>query len=153
MLVFPSGGLLLWWVRPFLADESLQFSLSDKGFYLLLQVVMFRRVVTVVMVETTVLVSGPFVGVFFQLARPCQGCLVLDLHQDLINRGCQQGEACEPPSEGLGTPILSSVSCPYYLPSLVLSYIFLPFPLFRLLFSGQQRILCVHVLSSSVKYI
>ena len=113
MLVFPSGGLLLWWVRPFLADESLQFSLYDKGFYLLLQVVMFRRVVTVVMVKMTVLVSGPFVGVFFQLARPCQGCLVLDLHQDLINRGCQRGEAYEPPSGGL--ECLSSCRSPVFI--------------------------------------
>ena len=65
MLVFPSGGLLLWWVRPFLADESLQFALSDKGFYLLLQVVTFRRVVTLVMVEMTVLISGLFAWVSF----------------------------------------------------------------------------------------
>ena len=63
MLVFLSGDLLLWWVRPFLADESLQFSLFDKGFYMLLQVLTFRRVMTVVMVEMTVLVSGPFAGV------------------------------------------------------------------------------------------
>ena len=70
----------MWWVRHFLADESLQFSLSDKGFYLLLQIVTFRRVMTVVTVETTVLVSRPLVRVSFQLARPCQGCLDLDQH-------------------------------------------------------------------------
>ena len=119
----------------------------------MLQVVAFRRVVVVITVETTVLVFGPLTGVFLQLARPCQGCLVLDLHQDLINRACQQGEACEPPSGGLRMPILLSVSFHCCLLSLVLPYIFLPFPLFRLLFLGEQCVFRVHVLSSSIKYI
>jgi len=143
----------MWWIHPFLADKSLQFSLSDKGFYLLLQIITFKHVVTVVSVETTVFIFRPLVGVSFQLSRPCQGCLVLDLYQDLINRGRQRGEACETPSEGLGTPILLSVSCPCHLSSPILPYIFLPFSLFRLLFLGKQRVFHVHVLSSLIKYI
>ena len=42
---------------------------------------------TVVAVETTVLVFGSLVRVSLQLARECQGTFVLDLHQDLVNRG------------------------------------------------------------------
>ena len=44
-------------VRPLLADEPLQLSLSDKGFNLLLQVVIVGCVVVVVTVESAILVS------------------------------------------------------------------------------------------------
>jgi len=42
---------------------------------------------TMIMMETAVLVSRPLAGVSLQLARECQGSFVLDLHQDLINWG------------------------------------------------------------------
>ena len=44
---------------------------------------------TVVTVETTVLVSGPLSRVSLWLAKKCQGSFNLDLHQDLISRGVQ----------------------------------------------------------------
>ena len=51
MLIFPSRGLLLGWIRSLLADEPLQLSLSDKSFNLLLQVVTVSRVMAVITVE------------------------------------------------------------------------------------------------------
>ena len=45
-------------IRPFLADEFLQLSFSDEGLNLLFQIVAIRSIVTVVMVETEILVSG-----------------------------------------------------------------------------------------------
>ena len=112
MLVFSSGNLLLWWVCSFLADEPLQLSLSDESFYLLLQVVTVGYVMTVVMVEVAVLVSRPFIRISLQLARKCHGSFILDLHQDLVDRGSQRGEACEPLCGGFGVPILPSVFGP-----------------------------------------
>ena len=70
---------------------------------------------TVVTVETTILVSEPFARVSLYLARECQGPFVLDLHQDLINRGVQWGEACKPSSGMLRAPIFPPISCPCYL--------------------------------------
>ena len=59
MVVLPSGGLFpCMHIRPFLADEFLQFSFSDEGLNLLFQIVVIRSIVTVVMVETEILVSG-----------------------------------------------------------------------------------------------
>ena len=58
MVVLPSGGLFLCMsIRPFLVDEFLQFSFSDEGLNLLFQIVAIRRIVTVVAVETAILVS------------------------------------------------------------------------------------------------
>ena len=58
MVVLPSGGLFpCMSIRPFLADEFMQFSFSDKGLNLLFQIVAIRSVMTVVAVETTILVS------------------------------------------------------------------------------------------------
>ena len=58
MVVLPSGGLFpCISIRPFLADEFLQFSFSNEGLNLLFQIVAIRSVVTVVAVETTILVS------------------------------------------------------------------------------------------------
>ena len=58
MVVLPSGGLFPWMsIRPFLADEFLQFSFSDEGLNLLFQIVAIHSVVTVVAVETAILVS------------------------------------------------------------------------------------------------
>ena len=54
-LVLLSGNLFLWWVHSFLVDEPLQLSLSDKSFYLLLQVVAVSCVMTVITVKTAVL--------------------------------------------------------------------------------------------------
>ena len=45
-------------IRPFLADEFLQFSFSDEGLNLLFQIVAIRSIMTVVTVETAILVSG-----------------------------------------------------------------------------------------------
>ena len=45
-------------IRPFLTDEFLQFSFSDEGLNLLFQIVAIRSIVTVVTVETAILVSG-----------------------------------------------------------------------------------------------
>ena len=59
MVVLPSGGLFpCMSIRPFLVDEFLQFSFSDEGLNLLFQIVAIRRIVTVVAMETTILVSG-----------------------------------------------------------------------------------------------
>ena len=87
MLVFPSGRLLLWWVRPFYADKPLQLPLPNKSFYLLLQVIIVRHIVTVITVKATVFISRPLTRVSLQLARKCQFSFILDLHQDLIDWG------------------------------------------------------------------
>ena len=50
-------------IRFLLANEFLQFSLSDKGLNLLLEVIAISRVVTMVVVETTILIPGTFVGI------------------------------------------------------------------------------------------
>ena len=50
-LVFPPSSLLLWWVCPLLTDEPLQLSLSDKSFYLLLQVVAVVRIMAVITIS------------------------------------------------------------------------------------------------------
>ena len=61
MVVFPPRGLFpCTSIRPILADELLQFSFSDEGLDLLFQIVAIRSIVTVVAVETAVLVSGSF---------------------------------------------------------------------------------------------
>ena len=69
MLVLSSGNLFLWWVRSFLIDEPPQLSLSDKSFYLLLQVVIVRCIMTVITVKTAVLIFGPLTEVSLQLTR------------------------------------------------------------------------------------
>ena len=85
MVVLPSRGLFpSMRIRPFLADELLQFSFFDKGVFLLFQIVEIRNVVTVVTVETTILVSGSLGWIALQLPWKCQGSFVLDLHQYLI---------------------------------------------------------------------
>ena len=86
MLVLPSGNLLLWWVHFFLANEPLQLSLSDKSFYLLLQIIAVGYVMTVITVEAAILVSRPFIETSFQRAGKCQGSFVFDVHQDLVDR-------------------------------------------------------------------
>ena len=87
--------------------------------------------------KAAILVSRSLAGISFQLARPRQGCIIFDLHQDLINRGSQQGEACEPSSGGFGVPIFPSVSSSSHLLSPILPGIFLPFPLLRFFLLGQ----------------
>ena len=58
MVVLPSRGLFpCMYIRPFLADEFLQFSFSDEGLNLLFQIVAIRNIVTVVTVETAILIS------------------------------------------------------------------------------------------------
>ena len=87
MLILLYGNLLLWQVCSFLADEPSQLSLSDKSFYLLLQVVVVGCVMTVVSVKAAVLVSGPLFGISLQFARECQCSFIFDQHQDLVDRG------------------------------------------------------------------
>ena len=59
MVVLPSGGLFpCMSIRPFLVDKFLQFPFSDEGLNLLFQIVAIRRIVTVVAVETAILVFG-----------------------------------------------------------------------------------------------
>ena len=86
--------------------------------------------------KMAILVSGPLARISLQLARPCQGRIVLDLHHYLINWGSQRGEVDEPSSGGLGVPILPLIFGSSHLLSPVLPCIFLPFPLLRFLLSG-----------------
>ena len=59
MVVLPPGGLFpCMSIRPLSTDESLQFSFSDEGLYLLFQIVAIRSIVTVIAVETAILVPG-----------------------------------------------------------------------------------------------
>ena len=51
-----SWGLLLWWICPLLTNKPLQFPLSYKSFYLLLQIVVVDCVMSVIMVEPEVLI-------------------------------------------------------------------------------------------------
>ena len=75
---------------------------------------------TVITMKMTVLVFGPLIGVSLQLTEKCQGFFVLDLHQDLVDRGSQWGEACEPPCRVVWSTypsvdlqsLLSFVPCP-----------------------------------------
>ena len=87
--------------------------------------------------KVAILVSRSLTGISLQLARSRQGRIVLDLHQDLINRGSQREEACEPSSGGFGVPILPSVSGFSRLPFPILLCIFLPFLLLRFFLLGQ----------------
>ena len=103
--------------------------------------------------KVAILVSRPLIGVSLQLVGKCQGSFVLNLYQDLVDRGSQWDEACEPPSGGFGVPILPSVSIPYSLSLLVLPCLLLSFPLLKLLFLGHQCVFCIHVLSCPVEYI
>ena len=82
--------LVLWgWIHFLLAKELLQFSLSDKGLDLLLQVIAISCIVTMVTVEAAILIPGTFVGITLQLSRERQSLFILDLHKDLIYRGGQ----------------------------------------------------------------
>ena len=65
MLVLPSGHLLLRWVCSLLINEPLQLSLPDESFNLLLQVIVVGCVMTVVLVEATVLISRPLIRISF----------------------------------------------------------------------------------------
>ena len=51
------------WIHFLLANELLQFSLSDKGLYLLLEVIAISHIVTMIVVETAILILGTFVGI------------------------------------------------------------------------------------------
>ena len=85
MVVLPLRGLFpSMCIRPFFADEFLQFSFSDEGLNLLFQIVAIRSVVTMVMVETAILVSGSLGWIALQLPWKRQGSFVLDLHQYLV---------------------------------------------------------------------
>ena len=58
MVIFPSGGLFpKIRIRSLLTDKLLQLSFSDKGLDLLLEVITISRVMTMVTVEASILVS------------------------------------------------------------------------------------------------
>ena len=62
--------LFLWgWIRSLFANKSLQFSLFDKGFNLLFQVIAIGHVVTMVTVEVAIFISRSFVRITLQLSR------------------------------------------------------------------------------------
>ena len=85
MVVLPSKGLFpCMCIRPFFADKFLQFSFSDEGLNLLFKIVAIRSVVTMVTVETAVLVSGLLGWIALQLPWKRQGPFILDLHQYLV---------------------------------------------------------------------
>lgn len=115
MFVLSSRNLLLWWVRSFLTDEPQQLSMPDKSFDLLLQIIAVKCVIIMVTVKAAVPVSEPLIGVSLQVARKCQGPIVLDLHLDLVDQGNQWGEVYEPPCGGLEAPVLPPSSGPNHL--------------------------------------
>ena len=85
MVILPSRGLFSsMCIRPLLANKFLQFPFSDEGLNLLLQIIAIRSIMTVVTVETTVLVSGSLGWIALQLPWKRQGPFVLDLHQYLV---------------------------------------------------------------------
>ena len=136
-LVLPLRKLLLRWVHFLLADEILQLSLPDESFNLLLQVVAVGCVMTVITMEAVVLVSRPLIRISLQFARKNQGSFVLNLHQDLVDWGNQQGEVRELPCRGLGAHVLSPFSSPSHLTPPIRPYVFLSFSFLGLLFSSQ----------------
>ena len=76
MVVLPSRGLFpCMCIRPFLADELLQFSFSDEGLNLMFQIVAIRSVVTEVTVETAILVSGSLGWIFSSASLEMSGTL------------------------------------------------------------------------------
>ena len=137
MLILLPRSMFLRWICSLLTDEPLQLSLPDKGFNFLLQVIVVSGVMAVITVEAAVLFSRPFIRISLQLARKSQGPFILNLHQDLVDRGSQWGESCELPYKRLRASVLSPLSNPSHLLSPVRPYVFLSFPFLGLLFSGQ----------------
>ena len=85
MVVFPPGGLFpCMSIRALLTDELLQLSFSDEGFNLLFQIIAIRSVMTVIVVETAILVPGSLGWIALQLPWERQRSLVFDLHQHLV---------------------------------------------------------------------
>ena len=67
--IIPSGVLLLkGLIRSLLSDKLLQLPLFNKGFNLLFQVITIGRVITVVLVEATILIPRASVGISLQLS-------------------------------------------------------------------------------------
>ena len=64
---------------------------------------------TVVLVKMIILISKPLIGISLQLAGPRQRCIVLDLHQDLIDKGSQRGEVRKSSNGGFEVSILPSI--------------------------------------------
>ena len=85
MVVFPPRGLFpCTSIRPIFADELLQFSFSNEGLNLLFQIIAIRSVVTVIAVETAILVPGSLGRIALQLPWERQRSLVFNLHQHLV---------------------------------------------------------------------
>ena len=91
---------------------------------------------TVVTMEAAIFVSRPLIGISLQLVRKSQSSFVFDLHQDLVDRGNQRGEACESLREGLGVLVLSPFFGPSHFPPPILLCVLLFFPFLGLFFSG-----------------
>ena len=73
MVVLLPGGLFpCMSILPLLTDELLQLSFSDEGFNLLFQIVAIRSIVTVIAVETAILVPGSLGWIALQLPWECQ---------------------------------------------------------------------------------
>ena len=54
---------------------------------MLLKVAAVGFVITVITIKAAILVSRPLIGVSLQLVGKCQGSFVLNLYQDLVDRG------------------------------------------------------------------
>ena len=63
VLIFPSWGLLLRRIDPFLVNKPLKLPLSNKSLNLLFQIVAIGCVMPVITVETAVLVPWPLTGI------------------------------------------------------------------------------------------
>ena len=85
MVVLSLGGLFpCMSIRSLLTDELLRLSFSDEGFNLLFQIVAIHSIVTVIAVETAILVPGSLGWIALQLPWECQRSFVFDLHQHLV---------------------------------------------------------------------
>ena len=153
MLVFSSGwcSLVLFW--SFFTDKFLYFPLPNEGLYLLLQVIAFRCVMTVISVEARIFIPGSLARITLQFVRECQCSFVFDLYQNLVNRGIQGGEVCEPPCRGFGSLIISFITRSRHLSSSILPGFLPPLSFLGLLLASQQCIFSVHVLGGPVKHV
>ena len=72
-----------------LSKEIFQFSVLNKNFNLLLQVITLIHVISVILVEVVVITFILFAGISFHLFWSFQGLVVFDLHQHLVKWSIQ----------------------------------------------------------------
>ena len=116
------------------SKEIFQFSLPDKIFNLLLQIVAFVHVMPMVLVEAAIFIPITLVGISLHFLQPLQRRIVLDLHKNLFKWHVQ------------GCILL----IPYRRPCLVVSVFFFSCPSLlwtRTLFR-MMRVISFHSLSS-----